>query len=156
MIPLVCPLFVPQEALNLNDVFLFSYVLQTANPNVCIHSFSFSTDKVVTKILSLLCPHIELSPSTDPFLILLIIFLAPTTLFKVSFTFILMIFNPSLFLLFMSMTSLKTLSFFKLLHFLFLLNSSSLFFPFSYFHILFLTPPPIGKFTQNLSNKFYR
>ena len=47
-----------------------SYVLQTANPNVCINSFSCPTDKFVSEILSLLRPHVEIAPNTDPFIIL--------------------------------------------------------------------------------------
>ena len=47
-----------------------SYVLQTANPNVCINSFSCPTDKFVSEILTLLRPHVEIAPTTDPFVIL--------------------------------------------------------------------------------------
>ena len=47
-----------------------SYVLQTANPNVCINSFSCPTDKFVSEILTLLRPHVEIAPNTDPFVIL--------------------------------------------------------------------------------------
>ena len=47
-----------------------SYVLQTANPNVCINSFSCPTDKFVSEILTLLRPHVEIAPNTDPFIIL--------------------------------------------------------------------------------------
>ena len=47
-----------------------SYVLQTANPNVCINSFSCPTDKFVSKILTLLRPHVEIAPNTDPFVLL--------------------------------------------------------------------------------------
>ena len=37
-----------------------SYVLQTANPNVCINSFSCPTGKFVFEILTLLRPHVEI------------------------------------------------------------------------------------------------
>ena len=47
-----------------------SFVLQTANPNVCINSFSCPTDKFVSEILTLLRPHVEIAPDTDPFVIL--------------------------------------------------------------------------------------
>ena len=47
-----------------------SYVLQTTNPNVCINSFSCPTDKFVSEILTLLRPHVEIAPNTDPFVIL--------------------------------------------------------------------------------------
>ena len=47
-----------------------SSVLQTANPNVCINSFSCPTDKFVSEILTLLRPHVEIAPNTDPFVIL--------------------------------------------------------------------------------------
>ena len=47
-----------------------SYTLQTANPNVCINSFTCPTDKFVSKILNLLRPHVEVAPNTDPFVIL--------------------------------------------------------------------------------------
>ena len=47
-----------------------SYVLPTANPNVCINSFSCPTDKFVSEILTLLRPHVEIAPNTDPFVIL--------------------------------------------------------------------------------------
>ena len=50
------------------------YVLQTADPNVCINSFSCPTDKFVSEILTLLRPHVELAPSTDPFVNLTHIF----------------------------------------------------------------------------------
>ena len=39
-----------------------SYVLQTANPNVCINSFSCPTDKFVSEILTRLRAHVELPP----------------------------------------------------------------------------------------------
>ena len=51
-----------------------SYVLQTANPNVCIISFSCPTDKYVSENLTLLRPHVELATNTDPFVILTPIF----------------------------------------------------------------------------------
>ena len=44
-----------------------SYVL---HPNVCINSFSCPTDKFVSEILTLLRPHVEIAPNTDPFVIL--------------------------------------------------------------------------------------
>ena len=44
-----------------------SYVLQTANPNVCINSFPCPTDTFVSEILTLLRPHAEIAPNTDPF-----------------------------------------------------------------------------------------
>ena len=47
-----------------------SYTLQTANPNVCIISFSYPTDKFVSEILNLLRPHVQVAPNTDPFVIL--------------------------------------------------------------------------------------
>ena len=47
-----------------------SYVLQTSNPNVCINSVSCPTDKFVSEILTLLRPHVEIAPNTDPFVIL--------------------------------------------------------------------------------------
>ena len=47
-----------------------SYLLQTANPNVCINSFSCPTDKFVSEILTLLRPHAEIDPNTDPFVFL--------------------------------------------------------------------------------------
>ena len=47
-----------------------SYTLQTANPNVCINSFSCPTDKFVSEILNLLRPHVEVAPNTDTFVIL--------------------------------------------------------------------------------------
>ena len=47
-----------------------SYVLQTANPNVSINSFSCSTKNVVTEILNFLGPHDEPSANTDHFIIL--------------------------------------------------------------------------------------
>ena len=47
-----------------------SYVLQTTNPNVCINSFTCPTDKFVSEILTLLRPHVEITPNTDPFVIL--------------------------------------------------------------------------------------
>ena len=47
-----------------------SYFLQTANPNVCINSFSCPSDKFVSEILTLLRPHVEIAPNTDPFVIL--------------------------------------------------------------------------------------
>ena len=47
-----------------------SYVLHTANANVCINSFSCPTDKFVSEILTLLRPHFEIAPNTDPFVIL--------------------------------------------------------------------------------------
>ena len=47
-----------------------SCVLQTANPNVCINSFSCLSDKCVGEILTLLRPHVELAPNTDRFVIL--------------------------------------------------------------------------------------
>ena len=42
-----------------------SYVLQTVNPNVCVTSFSCPAGTIVTEILGLLRPHIELVPSRD-------------------------------------------------------------------------------------------
>ena len=51
-----------------------SYVLQTANPNVCINSSSWPTDNFVSEILTLLRPHVELAPNTDPCVILTHIF----------------------------------------------------------------------------------
>ena len=47
-----------------------SYVLQTANPNVRINSFSCPTDKFVSEILTLLRPLVEIASNTDPFVIL--------------------------------------------------------------------------------------
>ena len=47
-----------------------SYVLQIVNQNVRINSFSCPTDKYMTKILTLLLARAELSPSTDPSVIL--------------------------------------------------------------------------------------
>ena len=47
-----------------------SYVLQTANSNVFINSFTCPTDKFVSEILTLLRPHVEIAPNTDPFVIL--------------------------------------------------------------------------------------
>ena len=47
-----------------------SYVLQTANPNNCINTFSCPTDKCVSEILTLLRPHVEIAPNSDPFVIL--------------------------------------------------------------------------------------
>ena len=51
-----------------------SYTLQTANPKVCIKSFSCPTDKFVREILTLLRPHVELAPNNDPFVTLTHIF----------------------------------------------------------------------------------
>ena len=51
-----------------------SFILQTAYPNVCINSFSCPTDKFVSEILTVLRPHVELAPNTDPFVILTHIF----------------------------------------------------------------------------------
>ena len=47
-----------------------AHVLRTVNPKICMNSFSCPADKFVTKILNLLSPHVELGPTTDPFVIL--------------------------------------------------------------------------------------
>ena len=44
------------------------------NHNVCINSFSCPTGKFVREILTLLRPHVELAPNTDPSVILTNIF----------------------------------------------------------------------------------
>ena len=41
---------------------------------MCINSFSCPTDKFVSEILTLLRPHVELAPNTDPFVIITHIF----------------------------------------------------------------------------------
>ena len=41
---------------------------------MCINSFSCPTDKFVSEILTVLRPHVELAPNTDPFVILTHIF----------------------------------------------------------------------------------
>ena len=46
------------------------YIIQTVNSNDCINSFSCPSDNFFTEIFYLLRPHIELSPNTDPFVIL--------------------------------------------------------------------------------------
>ena len=53
------PTFIPPPA--------SSYVLQTANPNVCINSFSCPINKFVSEILTLFRPHVEFAPTHRTF-----------------------------------------------------------------------------------------
>ena len=47
-----------------------SCVFQTVNHAVCINPFSCPTNKIVTKILTLLRPHVVIAPTTDPIITL--------------------------------------------------------------------------------------
>ena len=47
-----------------------SYVFQTVNTYVCINLLSCPIIKFLIEILILLCPHAEIAPNTEPFIVL--------------------------------------------------------------------------------------